>query len=261
MRNYFVFDGVDSRTLGIYTNGTETYNSPSREFDFYQVPGRDGDLLGLSTRLSNTELTYHCYIYKNFKTNIAALRGLLLSRTSYCRLSDTYNPDEYRLALFQGPLNVEPTRLGDAGQFDITFIVKPQRYYNSGDVPVTVEGDGSAATFSNPSQFIAKPRILYNYLTHASTSEISIYNAAGSPISYYITVDIDSTAPTGLYIIDSELMEITDENGNNAEQYFTIRHWRGEQKHPFPYFDLYASYFFVGGADNEATVTPRWWTV
>lgn len=260
MRNYFVFDGVDSRTLGIYTNGTETYNSPSREFDFYQVPGRDGDLLGLSTRLSNTQLTYHCYIYKNFKANIAALRGLLLSRTSYCRLSDTYNPDEYRMALFQGPLNVEPTRLGDAGQFDITFNVKPQRYYNSGDVPVTVEGDHSA-TLINPSQFIAKPLVVLNYLNYISTGIFRMSNEAGSPISYIISVEVTQGAPTGIYTFDSELMEITDASGNNAEQYFRIRQWQGVQKYPFPYFDLYESYFYVGGADNEATVTPRWWTV
>lgn len=260
MRNYFVFDGVDSRTLGIYTNGTETCNSPSREFDFYQVPGRDGDLLGLSTRLSNTELTYHCYIYKNFKANIAALRGLLLSRTSYCRLSDTYNPDEYRLALFQGPLNVEPTRLGDAGQFDITFIVKPQRYYNSGDVTVTVEG-GDAATLSNPSQFIAKPLVVLNYLEYNSTGVFQMSNTGGSPISYNITVYADRNAPTGIYTFDSELMEITDADGNNAEQHFRTQQWLGEQKHPYPYFDLYDSYFSVMGADNEATVTPRWWTV
>ena len=116
MRNYFTLNGVDSRNYGVYISGKGTFNSPARAMDLIQIPGRNGDLIGLSTRLENGEYRYNnAFIYQNFHNNIESFKAFLLSVPGYRRLIDTYHPGEYRLVAYRGPLEVNPTNKNDAG--------------------------------------------------------------------------------------------------------------------------------------------------
>ena len=132
MFNYFVFDGHDSRDYGVYISGGGTYNSPARRYENISVPGRDGDLLGSSTRLQNVTLTYPAGVVSDFAANIEGLRNMLLSTVGYAVLYDSYHPDEYRFAVFKGGLEQDPLSDLSAGEFEITFECKPQRYLFSG---------------------------------------------------------------------------------------------------------------------------------
>lgn len=156
MRNYFIFDGQDSRNYGVYISGHGTFDSPVREINQISVPGRNGDLIGRGSRLQNKDLTYPAFIYSDFKNKIASLRSMLLSRPGYCRLSDTYHTDEFRMAVFRGALTVETTERNDAGQFDIVFLCKPQRFLTSGETVQTFTSNG---TITNPTLFNAQPLI------------------------------------------------------------------------------------------------------
>lgn len=154
MRNYLTYDGADSRDYGVYISGQGVFNSPSRAYEFLDVAGRNGSLIGFEKRLENIEVTYPAFIYANFKKAVAGWRNFLLSRNGYCRLIDSYNPSEYRLAAYVGGLEVEPTSKNDAGQFDITFNCKPQRYLLSGEETRVFTADG---TVFNPSHFPSAP--------------------------------------------------------------------------------------------------------
>lgn len=132
MRNYFTFDGIDSRSFGVYISGQGTFKAPARSYDALEIPGRNGALLGIDSRLDNVELTYPAFIYSNFAENIAAFRAFLLSHKGYFKLKDSYHPDEFRLAYYPGPFEPDVTSANNAGSFDITFICKPQRYLESG---------------------------------------------------------------------------------------------------------------------------------
>lgn len=155
MRNYFTLDGTDSRTFGIYINGQGVFDSPARDIDFIQVPGRNGDLIGLSTRLENGTLTYaDSFIYSNFRANLAAFRAFALMGPGYRRLIDTYNPDEYRLVTYAGPLTVTPTAHNNAGQFSLVFNCMPQRFLLSGELPAEYTSSGAIV---NPTRFDAQP--------------------------------------------------------------------------------------------------------
>lgn len=133
MRNYFTLAGRDSRDFGVYISGDGTFNSPEKAYDFFEIPGRNGDLIGSNQRLMNVELTYRAFISNNFKKNMANFRSFLLSLNGYQRLTDSYHPDEFRLVCYTGAMEVEPTQMLDAGQFEITFICKPQRYLLTGE--------------------------------------------------------------------------------------------------------------------------------
>lgn len=157
MRNYFTFDGVDSRSFGVYISGQGTFKAPARSYDALEIPGRNGALLGIDSRLGNVELTYPAFIYSNFAENIAAFRAFLLSHKGYFKLKDSYHPDEFRLAYYPGPFEPDVTSANNAGSFDITFICKPQRYLESGEEVIElIPGQTETHTYTgNPASFVA----------------------------------------------------------------------------------------------------------
>lgn len=158
MRNYFTFDGVDSRSFGVYISGQGTFKAPARSYDAIEIPGRNGALLGMDSRLGNVELTYPAFIYSNFAENIAAFRAFLLSHKGYFKLKDSYHPDEFRLAYYPGPFEPDVTSANNAGSFDITFICKPQRYLESGEEVIElIPGQSETNTYTgNPASFVAQ---------------------------------------------------------------------------------------------------------
>lgn len=186
MRNWFVFGKYDSRNFGVYISGKHTFRAPNRTYKNYVVPGRDGDLLGSSTRLENTKLTYPAFVYTNYKKNVENLRSALLSTIGYARLQDTYHPDEYRLAVYKGGLNPDTVDWNGAGEFNIEFEVKPQRYLTEGETVVTLTAAGK---LMNPTMFASQPLLrVYGYGTVGVGSEtitISQHNHA------YIDIDCE----------------------------------------------------------------------
>lgn len=133
MRNYFILDGVDSREFGVYISGQGTFSAPQKAYQFYNIPGRNGSLLGNEHRLENINVSYEAFIYSDFDNNMAAFRSFLLSLNGYKRLTDSYHPDEFRMAVYTGPFEPKVERTNDCGSFTITFSCKPERWLFSGD--------------------------------------------------------------------------------------------------------------------------------
>ncbi len=133
MREYFILNGVDSRDFGVYISGQGTFSAPQKAYTFYNIPGRNGALLGNEHRLENINVSYEAFIYTDFDNQLAAFRSFLLSIDGYAKLSDSYHPDEYRYAVYQGPFEPTVEKTNDAGKFTIIFSCKPQRYLLSGD--------------------------------------------------------------------------------------------------------------------------------
>lgn len=152
-----IFDGVDSRDYGVYITGTAVYNAPERDVTMIEIPGRNGAFAKDNGRFQNIEVTYHAGMFGDTETDfadgISAFRNELCSRVGYCRLTDEYNPDEYRMAVYKSGLNVDAASL-EAGEFDIVFECKPQRFLTSGE---TATAYASGATVTNPTLFDASP--------------------------------------------------------------------------------------------------------
>lgn len=143
MRNYLILNGTDSRDFGVYISGQGTFSAPEKAYEFYNIPGRNGAILGSEKRLENIEVSYECFIYANFSQNIADFRTFLLSLNGYQKLTDSYHPDEYRYAAYVGPFEPSVTSKNDAGSFTLTFNCKPQRYLVSGDTAYTIDSNGN----------------------------------------------------------------------------------------------------------------------
>ena len=154
MRNWLTFDGVSLKDFGVYINGNQTYNAPARSREVVNVPGRNGALLLDNGRFDNVEVTYHAFIYRDFSVNVEGLRNLLLSRTAYKRLEDTYHSEEYRLGIYKGNFSADVVEWLEAGEFDLIFDCKPQRFLVSGEETVEFTSSGSIL---NETEQIAKP--------------------------------------------------------------------------------------------------------
>ena len=236
MRNWFTFGTVDSRTYGVYITGTGTYNAPVRRYNNIQVPGRNGDLLGISTRLENVELTYPAGIAENLRANLYGLRSALLSKIGYMRLEDTYNSDEYRLAVYKGGLEADVLANHTGAQFEITFECKPQRYLKSGETATAVADEGS---ISNPTDFDSLPLIRvegYGQLEiNGQTITIAQHNNA--------YIDIDSTVQD-CYCGSVNCNSLVTFGGND-----------------FPKLAPGANGVDYANTITSVKITPNWWRV
>ena len=151
------FDGEDSRDYGVYITGQAVFNAPEREVEMISIPGRNGQFALDKGRFENIEVTYPAGIFANteadFAEAVSNFRNLLCSKRGYVRLQDEYHPDEYRMAIYKSGLELENVAL-KAGEFEITFDCKPQRYLTSGETAVTVTNGGM---ITNPTLFDASP--------------------------------------------------------------------------------------------------------
>jgi phage-related protein len=135
------FDGENSLDYGVYITGEAVYNAPGRVVDMVTIPGRNGSLAIDQGRFENIEIKYPAGAFGTTQTEYSsvmrAFRNFLASRYRYVRLEDDYHPDEYRLGLFKSGLEADPVSMSRAGEFDIVFDCKPQRFLKSGEIPVS----------------------------------------------------------------------------------------------------------------------------
>ena len=135
------FDGVNSLDYGIYITGEAVYNAPERDVEMVTIPGKNGALALDQGRFENIEVTYHAGCFADnqadFAEKVMKFRNALASRYTYKRLTDEYHTDEYRLGLYKSGLEVDVVHYSTAGEFDITFDCKPQRFLTSGETALT----------------------------------------------------------------------------------------------------------------------------
>lgn len=159
--NSLEFDGVNSLGNGVFITGEAVYDAPERDVEMIEIPGRNGDFQLDNGRWKNIDVTYKAGVFggdqNEFATKIRSYRNLLASRIGYKRLTDTYNPDEYRLGTFVNAFEAKTASRKRAGEFDLVFNCKPQRWLTSGEQEITVT-DGDIVT--NPTPYDASPLLI-----------------------------------------------------------------------------------------------------
>lgn len=233
MSDFLRFDNVSTASYGVFLVGNKVYDAPEREFERISIPGRNGDLLIDNGRYSNYELEYDAIIYENFDSNLSNLKNLFMSKTGYCRLEDTFHPDEFRLAKYTGALEMEAVRINDIGHFLLRFDCKPQRFLKSGETATEFTSSGS---INNPTRMVSLPLVrVYG------TGQLTI---GGNTIkintnSSYTDIDCD---------IQDAFRSGTNLNGNielSSKKFFQLN--PGSNSVSF------------GSGITRVIITPRWW--
>lgn len=161
--NSLTIGGINSLDYGIYITGEGVYDAPNRAVEMVEIHGRNGALILDKGHYENIEIKYPCGSFgesgKTFEQRITEFKNAVLSLRGYQRLTDTYATDVYRLASCANGFEVAPVQGGKAGEFDLVFNCKPQRFLTSGETLVTVANNG---TVTNPTAFDSQPTIQVN---------------------------------------------------------------------------------------------------
>ena len=178
------FGGRQSIDFGVQITGEGVYDSPERDVELIEIPGRNGEYVIDNGRYRNITVTYPASLARpdqgGFSERMSDFRNWLSSRIGYQRLEDEYNLDEFRLGVYTGGLEVSPTAGGRAGGFNLSFNCKPQRFLKSGEVNQPIADGG---TIFNPTEFDSQPLIEVEGTGDIGVGEypISIVN---EPIGY-----------------------------------------------------------------------------
>lgn len=203
--HFLTFDDKSSGEFGVWISGSGTFNAPARDVSMVSVPGRNGDLTFDNGRFQNITVTYPAFISRRFQPRVDDFRAWICSRKGYCRLEDTYHPDEYRLAIYKSGLNVTPTAYNAAGRFNLAFECKPQRFLKAGEV--ALPRMTAAGKVFNPTQFDALPLVR----CYGTGGTVSING-----------VEVTVTGCSSFVDIDCDLMECyegtTNRNGSTTLQ-------------------------------------------
>lgn len=234
MRQVFLFNGKSSGDYGIYISGGQTFNAPERDVESIEIPGRSGNLTISRNRFKNIQVSYPAFIHRQFSANAAAARAWLLGADSYCRLEDTYHPDQFRMARFNGPLDFDMRFLNYAGETTLTFDCQPQRWMKSGEQALPCVNGGT----------------LYN----AGFPSLPLIKVSGSGAGYlYIgayTVQILSL--DGYVMLDSDTQNAYKDTLNKNS---TI------SAPEFPVLEPGDNAVSWSGGVQAVEITPRWWTI
>lgn len=265
------FGGINSKDYGVYIEGESAFNAPQRDVELIETPGRNGAYVHDMGRYSNIEVSYPAGLFghseSEFAEKISNFRNAICSKKGYQRLTDDYNPDEYRMGVYSSGLDVKPAILR-AGEFELKFNCKPQRFLTSGDVPVSLD---SGDTLTNPTLFESKPLIeCKGYgdinlgdktisITLQPLGNIILNNAGWTQISLdstkYKTGDVIniSGASASIYYMKNEGVTVSPTN---------VPEGVGAITHPFGSVAMLSIALpemeFTAGTDETKTFTVEW---
>lgn len=158
---YFVFNGTVSLDEQLIIQSKNTYTGASRDLTFTSIPGRSGDLLIDNKRYKNVTVKYTVAALEGIHDipEIAhRVKGWLASEVGYLRLTDSYDPNYYRLAAYASQFDLEQ-ELPALGKSTIQFNCKPFRYSIEGTRKMILT---DSQTIVNPEFFKANPYIRIN---------------------------------------------------------------------------------------------------
>lgn len=267
-RNKLIFDGIDTSAFDVFIAGEGAYNSPERRGEMITIPGRNGTLFIDEDSFENIEVKYPAFMgtfdQEVFRTQLRELRSQFGARRTYKRLEDTYHPDEFRLAVFHSAIEAEPAFFNRAGEFELTFDCKPQRFLKSGEEAIVYMTDGE---IENPTPFAAKPLLHVDGYGVITIGDYQIA-VAENDTPFWIDTELMQA-----YIPAAELYDWTDESDATMtdEHGFTIEFANGPvtprnmneyvifKDHNYPLIVPGVQAVEISDTINGLIIVPRWW--
>lgn len=230
MYDVLTFNGVSFADYGTFYDSSQIFITPEKQTEFFEIPGRSGDLSIFQNRYANVSIPYNCFIRKNFIENYSNLMNYLLSQDGYGRLENTREADIYRMAQFVSETQPSTGAFLKYGSFTLTFNCKPQKWLKSGENAIYVD---SSVVLMNPTRFDAKPLIEVT-----GTGTITINNTV-------MTLNVN----TGVTVIDCDIQDAYEgtinRNGNLVVP------------NGFPVLKSGQNTVSVNGC--TINIIPRWW--
>lgn len=232
-----IFNGISSKDLHIQVQTEPDYDFPEKDYEVTHVPGRNGDIVIDQGSWQNVSRKYNLAMDagKISYTEVASkLVQWLHSASGYARLEDSYEPDFYRMAMYKDSGSISNI-YNKAGQIEIEFTCKPQRYFKSGEIADIFT---TSTEYRNPTDFPAKPLIKI----HGSGSGTVTIGA------YTVTINdiLDGM------VVDSEQQD-TYKDQTNCNSKVSITE--------YPKLIAGNNAISISGGVTSIEIIPRWWTL
>ena len=232
-----IFNGISSEDLHIQVQTEPSYDFPEKDYEVTHVPGRNGDIVIDQGSWQNVSRKYNLAMDagKISYTEVASkLVQWLHSASGYARLEDSYEPDFYRMAMYKDSGSISNI-YNKAGQIEIEFTCKPQRYFKSGEIADIFT---TSTEYRNPTDFPAKPLIKIHG-SGSGTVKIGAY-----------TVTINDILD-GM-VVDSEQQD-TYKDQTNCNSKVSITE--------YPKLIAGNNAISISGGVTSIEIIPRWWTL
>lgn len=187
-RGTFIFNGESSADFGIVISEAPTFEKAGRKSTAFDLPGRNGSIIYQQNAWNDVSRTYKVWIASDravdLPAKVDAFTAWLNSVTGYQRLEDSFEPEIFRLAYYNGGNNVS-NDLMQYGEATISFTCRPERFYKWGEQ----EQDLQAGQIYNPTRFTAKPLI---HLEGSGALQVSIDGVnIVATVTDYINIDCE----------------------------------------------------------------------
>ena len=192
--NTLIYNGKSFADFETYTDFSQSFSTPEKDVEIISIPGRNGDLSIFNNRFMDQEISFPCYIRKDFIKNFRQLTEWLNSINGYQRLESSKEPDYFRDALFLGAVEPTPGQFTKDGHFSIRFRVHPQRWLKSSLEMINVTNNYA---IYNPCNMPAKPIIRFEgngsvSLTNADWELIGQVTIANNASPSYVDIDCET---------------------------------------------------------------------
>ena len=230
-----MFNGTSSQDLHALVQTAPEYEFPEKDYSVTHVEGRNGDIVIDTGSWQNVPRTYNLAIDTR-KISYAEVASKLVqwlhSASGYARLEDSYEPDFYRMAMYKDSGSISNI-YSKAGQIEISFDCKPQRYLKSGEVSDLFT---SNTEYRNPTDFPSKPKIVIHG-SGSGTVKIGVYEITIFNILDGMTVDCE--------------IQDTYKNDINCNSRVSIAE--------YPKIIAGNNMISMSGGVTSIEITPRWW--
>lgn len=232
-----VYNGLRSTDYHVVVEHPPVFKIPERDYEKVHVPGRNGDVIIDNGSYQNSSAKYDiCFgsYFRYYPEMVYKVsRWLHSAKGQYARLEDSYDPDHFRLAAYLEENEFENIMFR-AGRATVEFDCKPQRFFKSGEYPITIS---KPSDILNPSFEAAKPIVT---VRGAGSGTLRIGNST-------ITI---SDITDGM-IIDSDL-EDCYAGVLNKNPVTTI-------VNGFPILSEGKTEISFSEGITSVEITPRWW--
>lgn len=215
---------------------------PRKRITAHQIPGRSGDLHQWDGAWENYSVRYQCW-FKATPTGawLRKVAAWLSGAPDGARLSDTYDPDVYRLATYAGGADVANIR-NRYGRFIVEFDCDPRKFLKTGDSALNITGSG---LLNNQTGNTAYP------LIEITGSVSGVVDINGVKLLVRFPGTETQTLRVDTYL--REAWDITDGGETSMNEWIAGR--------DFPVIVPGSNTISIDGGIDSIRVYPRWWQV
>ena len=154
-----VYGGEASVDYGIVVDEAPAFEKPVRKNTTYHVPGRNGAIIYQEDAYEDVTREYYIWVNKSTEQTlpdtVRSVSSWLYSKTGYQRLEDSFEPDVFRLAYFNGG-QAFSNELMQYGRTTLSFVCRPERFLKDGEIEQTIT---NGSNIYNPTRYDSKPLI------------------------------------------------------------------------------------------------------